>query len=218
MFAAVFGVAVLLYNSKENTVLYEKFLWYIGTPFLVLVPVVLAIIRCAGQRKKHLRSGAVICVLLGLMGLSGCATAELEERNFPIEMAVSDMEQFDREWLNADESGNRMVDYSHMKVILLDQKFLEDAQNMDAFLEILEKKSDVPRNTYLAVAEDAEAVLKLQKNMEESVGTYLEDYLKMCPRSKKLPIRHSGCFIRSRKTKWKPCLSPMWKKWTKSLP
>ena len=30
--------------------------------------------------------------------------------------------------------------------------------------------------------------------------------------------RHSGCFIRSRKTKWKPCLSPMWKKWTKSLP
>ena len=47
---------------------------------------------------------------------------------------------------------------------------------MDAFLEILEKKSDVPRNTYLAVAEDAEAVLKLQKNMEESVGTYLEDY------------------------------------------
>lgn len=140
VFAAVFGVAVLLYNSKENTVLYEKFLWYIGTPFLVLVPVVLAIIRCAGQRKKHLRSGAVICVLLGLMGLSGCATAELEERNFPIEMAVSDMEQFDREWLNADKSGNRMVDYSHMKVILLDQKFLEDAQNMDAFLEILEKR------------------------------------------------------------------------------
>ena len=28
VFAAVFGVAVLLYNSKENTVLYEKFLWY----------------------------------------------------------------------------------------------------------------------------------------------------------------------------------------------
>ena len=52
-----------------------KNFWYIGTPFLVLVPVVLAIIRCAGQRKKHLRSGAVICVLLGLMGLSGCATA-----------------------------------------------------------------------------------------------------------------------------------------------
>ena len=59
VFAAVFGVAVLLYNSKENTVLYEKFLWYIGTPFLVLVPVVLAIIRCAGQRKKtsEIRSG-----------------------------------------------------------------------------------------------------------------------------------------------------------------
>lgn len=208
VFAAVFGVAVLLYNSKENTMLYEKFLWYIGTPFLVLVPVVLAIIRCAGQRKKHLRSGAVICVLLGLMGLSGCATAELEERNFPIEMVVSDMEQFDREWLNADKSGNRMVDYSHMKVILLDQKFLEDAQNMDAFLEILEKKSDVPRNTYLAVAEDAEAVLKLQKNMEESVGTYLEDYFENVSEIKKTAYPTLGMLYQEQENKMETLFIP----------
>ena len=208
VFAAVFGVAVLLYNSKENTVLYEKFLWYIGTPFLVLVPVVLAIIRCAGQRKKYLRSGAVICVLLGLMGLSGCATAELEERNFPIEMAVSDMEQFDREWLNADESGNRMVDYSHMKVILLDQKFLEDAENMDAFLEILEKKSDVPRNTYLVAAEDAEAILKLQKNMEESVGTYLEDYFENVSEIKKTAYPTLGMLYQEQENKMETLFIP----------
>ena len=208
VFAAVFGVAVLLYNSKENTVLYEKFLWYIGTPFLVLVPVVLAIIRCAGQRKKYLRSGAVICVLLGLMGLSGCVTAELEERNFPIEMAVSDMEQFDREWLNADESGNRMVDYSHMKVILLDQKFLEDAENMDAFLEILEKKSDVPRNTYLVAAEDAEAILKLQKNMEESVGTYLEDYFENVSEIKKTAYPTLGMLYQEQENKMETLFIP----------
>ena len=208
VFAAVFGVAVLLYNSKENTMLYEKFLWYIGTPFLVLVPVVLAIIRCAGQRKKHLRSGAVICVLLGLMGLSGCVTAELEERNFPIEMAVSDMEQFDREWLNADESGNRMVDYSHMKVILLDQKFLEDAENMDAFLEILEKKSDVPRNTYLVAAEDAEAILKLQKNMEESVGTYLEDYFENVSEIKKTAYPTLGMLYQEQENKMETLFIP----------
>ena len=208
VFAVVFGVAVLLYNSKENTVLYEKFLWYIGTPFLVLVPVVLAIIRCVGQRKKYLRSGAVICVLLGLMGLSGCATAELEERNFPIEMAVSDMEQFDREWLNADESGNRMVDYSHMKVILLDQKFLEDAENMDAFLEILEKKSDVPRNTYLVAAEDAEAILKLQKNMEESVGTYLEDYFENVSEIKKTAYPTLGMLYQEQENKMETLFIP----------
>ena len=208
VFAVVFGVAVLLYNSKENTVLYEKFLWYIGTPFLVLVPVVLAIIRCVGQRKKYLRSGAVICVLLGLMGLSGCATAELEERNFPIEMAVSDMEQFDREWLNADESGNRMVDYSHMKVILLDQKFLEDAENMNAFLEILEKKSDVPRNTYLAVAEDAGDILKLQKNMEESVGTYLEDYFENVSEIKKTAYPTLGMLYQEQENKMETLFIP----------
>ncbi len=111
-----------------------------------------------------------------------------------------------------------MVDYSHMKVILLDQKFWKMPKIWMHFWKSWKKKSDVPRNTYLAVAEDAEAVLKLQKNMEESVGTYLEDYFENVSEIKKLPIRHSGCFIRSRKTKWKPCLSPMWKKWTKSLP
>ena len=142
------------------------------------------------------------------MGLSGCATAELEERNFPIEMAVSDMEQFDREWLNADESGNRMVDYSHMKVILLDQKFLEDAQNMDAFLEILEKKSDVPRNTYLAVAEDAEAVLKLQKNMEESVGTYLEDYFENVSEIKKTAYPTLGMLYQEQENKMETLFIP----------
>ncbi len=210
VFAAVFCVAVLFYSSKENTVFYEKFLWYIGTPFLVLVPVVFAVIRYArqGKQKKHLRSGAIICVLFGLMGLSGCATAELEERNFPIEMAVNDMEQFDMEWLNADESGNRVVDYSHMKVILLDQKFLEDAQNMDAFLEILEKKSDVPRNTYLAVAEDAEAVLNLQKNMEESVGTYLEDYFENVSEIKKTAYPTLGMLYQEQENKMETLFIP----------
>ena len=238
LFAAVFGIAVLFYHSKENTVLYEKFLWYIGTPFLVLIPVVFAVIRYARQRKQkkhygkhvqndiqknmpvkhmhkilsgstgYLRFYVIICVLLGLMGLSGCATAELEERNFPIEMAVSDMEQFDREWLNADESGNRVVDYSHMKVILLDQKFLEDAQNMDAFLEILEKKSDVPRNTYLAVAEDAEAVLKLQKNMEEPVGTYLEDYFENVSEIKKTAYPTLGMLYQEQENKMETLFIP----------
>ena len=210
VFSAVFGVAVLFYNAKENTVLYENFLWYIGTPFLVFVPVVFAVIRYArqGKQKKHLRSGAIICVLLGLTGLSGCATAELEERNFPIEMAVNDMEQFDMEWLNADETGNRVVDYSHMKVILLDQKFLEDAKNMDVFLEILEKKSDVPRNTYLAVAEDAEAILNLQKNMEESVGTYLEDYFENVSEIKKTAYPTLGMLYQEQENKMETLFIP----------
>ena len=203
LFAAVFGIAVLFYHSKENTVLYEKFLWYIGTPFLVLIPVVFAFIRC-----KELRFYLMAGVLLVLTGLSGCAAAELEERNFPIEMAVNDMEQFDREWLNTDESGNRVVDYSHMKVILLDRKFLEDTENMNAFLEILEKKSDVPRNTYLVAAKDAKAILNLQTDMEESVGTYLEDYFEDVSEVKKTAYPTLGMLYQEQKNKMETLCIP----------
>ena len=203
LFAAVFGIAVLFYHSKENTVLYEKFLWYIGTPFLVLIPVVFAFIRC-----KELRFYLMAGVLLVLTGLSGCASAELEERNFPIEMAVNDMEQFDREWLNTDESGNRVVDYSHMKVILLDRKFLEDTENMNAFLEILEKKSDVPRNTYLVAAKDAKAILNLQTDMEESVGTYLEDYFEDVSEVKKTAYPTLGMLYQEQKNKMETLCIP----------
>lgn len=212
VFAVVFGIAVFFYSSKENTVLYEKFVWYIGTPFLVLIPVVFAVIRYKKQWKHKnypiLRVYLMIGVLFVLTGLSGCATAELEERNFPIEMAVCDMEQFDREWLNADESGNRVVDYSHMKVILLDQTFLEDAENMDAFLEILEKKSDVPRNTYLVVAEDAQAILNLQENMEESVGTYLEDYFENVSEIKKTAYPTIGMLYQEQENKMETLFIP----------
>ncbi len=203
LFAAVFGIAVLFYHSKENTVLYEKFLWYIGTPFLVLIPVVFAFIRC-----KELRFYLMAGVLLVLTGLSGCASAELEERNFPIEMAVNDMEQFDREWLNTDESGNRVVDYSHMKVILLDREFLEDTKNMNAFLEILEKKSDVPRNTYLVAAKDAKAILNLQTDMEESVGTYLEDYFEDVSEVKKTAYPTLGMLYQEQKNKMETLCIP----------
>lgn len=203
LFAAVFGIAVLFYHSKENTALYEKFLWYIGTPFLVLIPVVLAFIRC-----KELRFYLMAGVLLVLTGLSGCASAELEERNFPIEMAVNDMEQFDREWLNTDESGNRVVDYSHMKVILLDREFLEDTKNMNAFLEILEKKSDVPRNTYLVAAKDAKAILNLQTDMEESVGTYLEDYFEDVSEVKKTAYPTLGMLYQEQKNKMETLCIP----------
>lgn len=203
LFAAVFGIAVLFYHSKENTVLYEKFLWYIGTPFLVLIPVVFAFIRC-----KELRFYLMAGVLLVLTGLSGCAAAELEERNFPIEMAVNDMEQFDREWLNTDESGNRVVDYSHMKVILLDRKFLEDTENMNAFLEILEKKSDVPRNTYLVAAKDAKAILNLQTDMGESVGTYLEDYFEDVSEVKKTAYPTLGMLYQEQKNKMETLCIP----------
>lgn len=204
------AVAVIFYKSQAVCEDYEGFLWYLGTPFLVLVPLMLILciylqkrkgrgapqgreedVRDAakntsekdggaksmsGKKRKRVLRVAAVLLSLSFGGIiSGCAAAELEDRDFPIEMAVDDTESFAAEWLSAEKSGNRMVDYNHLKVIVIGQDFLENAESMEEFLTVLEEKTEVPRSTYIVVAEDAEAILKLSDQMGESVGNYLEE-------------------------------------------
>lgn len=124
-------------------------------------------------------------ILLSGSMLSGCGTAELEDRNFPIEMAVEDTDNVGAEWINAENGGNRLVDYSHLKVIILDRAFIEDAKAMSEFLSLMEQKNEVPRNTYLVVAEDAESILNLEDELGESVGNYLEQQFENVSQIKK---------------------------------
>ena len=85
----------------------ERLVWllcYVGTPFLVLVPFGLYLSR--GWKQKILQRaqrGAAMIVLLLLCGgiFSGCKTAELEDRDFPVELALSDESDLTREFLDA---------------------------------------------------------------------------------------------------------------------
>lgn len=183
--AAVLALACCFYRSREGLEVYRWFLWYVGTPFLVLVPLLLALWQFLSGKKfssgKKWRSGAkrgigmVVLALLSGGVLSGCHTAELEDRNFPIEIAVQNTKNFGEEWLDAESAGNRMIDYSHLKVMILSREFIEDEAAMDEFLNLLEEKNEVPRNTYLVVAEDAREIIELQDAIGESVGNYLEE-------------------------------------------
>ena len=94
--AAIFltgATAVVCYRSLEWM---ERLVWllcYVGTPFLVLVPFGLYLSR--GWKQKTLqraqRGAAMIGLLLLCGGIfSGCKTAELEDRDFPVELALSD--------------------------------------------------------------------------------------------------------------------------------
>lgn len=178
--AAVFLIAGLFYKNGENTELYEMFLLYIGTPFVTAVPVVLAVKKwiCKGfgnnqgKNKKHVLWLSVI--LLPFFFCSGCTAPELEERNFPIEAAIDSTKDFSSIWLNVEKQGNRVIDYSHLKVLILGQEFLEDSDAMSELLDLLEKKSSVPRNTYIVAAENAKDIIGLSEKLGESVGNYLE--------------------------------------------
>ena len=187
--------AFLFYQAKEAGDYYQLFLEYVGTPFVVIVPLVLAVTGKKSQEKKQKtkketknyqtykklsvrkwkNAGLMAVVIFSAAFLSGCNTPELEDRNFPIEVAVTDTEHFSEKWLDASEAGNRVIDYSHLKVMILNQDFVENEKSMTEFLELLEKQNEVPRNTYVAVAEDAEKIMEIADVEGQSVGTYLEE-------------------------------------------
>ena len=135
--------AICFYRSRAVFDWYERFLWYVGTPFLVLAPVF------AAQKKwgRRLLALAVICAVV-LLVMTGCAPAELEDRDFPIEIAVRDTKDAGLAWYEAEQAGNRMVDYSHLKVLILEQEFVEDEAAVQEWLAFLKEKSEVPRNAY----------------------------------------------------------------------
>ena len=76
----------------------------------------------------------------------------------------------------ANES-NKILDYNHMKVLVLSEDFVEDENSLSNFLDICSKKSLIARNTLLFFAEDASKILALDKNLDTAIGSYLEEMI-----------------------------------------
>lgn len=172
-------IACCFYKNEACFTWYDRFLWYVGTPFLVFIPVLLTVVRLVMKRGMPKKAGKMAGMLALMVAsgsvLSGCHTQELENRNFPIEIAIEDTENVAKSFLEAESAGNRVIDYSHLKVMILSEAFVSDEKAMQEFLDLLKKKQDVPSNTYVVVAEDAKEILELQDSSGESVGNYLEE-------------------------------------------
>ena len=174
----VYLLAISFYKNGRMEQWYLQFICYVGTPFLVLIPLLLlACKKGVGKRT------AMILLLCCLPFLSGCATAELEDRNFPIEVAVTDATNAGVMWMESTEGQNRVIDYSHLKLLVVNQSVIED-EGWKELLSFLEKRNEVPRNTYVVVAKDAEKIM--EGNEEgESAGTYFEELFENVSEAKK---------------------------------
>lgn len=70
---------------------------------------------------------------------------------------------------------NKVLDYNHLKAIIISREFLSDNAALRDLLSWLEHEQVVARNTYLFVAGDtASEILTLTENTGGSVGKYLE--------------------------------------------
>lgn len=157
----LFGVVLLVYlladafyYSEEFKMIYEKFFYYVGTPFVVLVP-----------------------LLTGLL-LSGCsAGTELEKREFPTLLTISSETDFTKEWLNDLQAGTKKTDYNHLKVILVEREFLKKEEAMAEMLGLLKDDKNVPWNAYVVTTEVLDKLEASETDLEKPLGDYLEELL-----------------------------------------
>lgn len=124
-----------------------------------------------------------LLLLLACCGsLSGCKAAELEERSFPMLVAVglSDTKETEYTYVFANEWSdiNSYLDYNHLKVILFEEEFLADGIAYNELLAEIQEEETFPRNTYVCAASDAEGILEAGEELAVDVGTYIENMLK----------------------------------------
>lgn len=213
-------VAAILLTGAAAVVCYHSFEWmerlvwllcYVGTPFLVLVPFGLYLSRGWKQKTmQRAQRGAAMIVLLLLCGgtFSGCKTAELEDRDFPVELALSDESDLTREFLDAGNAGNRMIDYSHLKVMILSKSFIEDEGLMEELLRLLREKNEIPQSAYVVVAEDAKELQKAEEALGEPVGVYLEQTFENVSPIKKQAYPTLGMLYQERENQNETLLLP----------
>lgn len=72
---------------------------------------------------------------------------------------------------------NKVLDYNHMKVLVMSKAFLEDKEGLAYFLDVCEAEDLIARNTLLFLAEDAGEILALDKNLDRTIGSYLEELI-----------------------------------------
>lgn len=127
-------------------------------------------------------------ILFFLLSLKGSKNTELEDRCFPMLVYLEIDSHSNEEKLSyvfkekpkdpAAYGESKTIDYNHLKVLLLDKSIVQEKLEYEAFIRVMLEKEVFPRNTYVCICEDKDAILSMEEQIEEDLGSYLEDYLK----------------------------------------
>ncbi len=132
------------------------------------------------ERKNHNKKVRVVVLagfLFGCLFLQGCNVAELEDKAFPVLLNIRDQDDFQSVWLNHEYAGNKKVDYNHLKVVLIEQSFLEKEAAVDGMLSMLEQEKEIPWNAYVMTTDSCENLAQTEEELDTLLGNYLEELL-----------------------------------------
>lgn len=94
-----------------------------------------------------------------------------------VNVAMEFAPDFIEAWDNYEKSMNKVADYNHLKVFLMSESFLENQTQYERMLTMIQEEETFPRNTYVCVTDDMQAVLDTQSGLVEDLGTYIEELL-----------------------------------------
>lgn len=213
----VYLLAFAFYRMEACRQLMENVIWKAGMVFVVLVPVLLFLKSRWMQRvwKKWIIGALALAFLGSMLLLEGCKSTELEDREFPVLLAVEDKEDFERAWLDYKQSGNKRKDYNHLKVVLIEQSFFEDEKKLDRMLDMLEGEREVPWNAYVLVTDSCEALQKAGEELSLPLGEYLEQMLENTSPVEQGKLPTLGMLYKERKNRMETLFLPYVKVWEK---
>ena len=72
---------------------------------------------------------------------------------------------------------SKLADCNHMKVLVFGTSFTEETDQYESMLSYLRKSELFPRNTYVCVTDDIQALFDAEGTLPDDLGSYLESFL-----------------------------------------
>lgn len=72
---------------------------------------------------------------------------------------------------------DKKADCNHLKVFVLSEAFMQQEEMLAQMIEYLQRSELFPRNTFVCVTDDVEALMKSEKDLSTDLGSYLETFL-----------------------------------------
>ena len=120
------------------------------------------------------------CASFPRTGSSGESKSSIKE----IEIPMARKSNFERSKAEYESHLNKLADYNHLKVFVIEEDLLQEKGAYNKMLDDLAKTEDFPRNTYVCAVEDVEDLFKIEEKLPQDLGTYLEEYISKHEESK----------------------------------
>lgn len=126
----------------------------------------------------------------GFPALSQKDSTDLDAANVNVSMTAGG--NFAESVRRYNQELNRLADCNHMKVLVFSTSFMGEKEQYDKMLSYLSKSEMFPRNTYVCVTDDIEALFDVEESLSDDLGSYLESFLQKQEKEEEVKLLHLG--------------------------